>query len=302
MRNLAFGYSTRCNIKCDHCVAVEGGAFQTMEFARAQELIGHLSEANVKGISFTAGEPFIYLNEINKLVSLCKQHGMYSRVVTNCLWAKTKEFSDQLVTELKNSGLSQLRLSYSRWHQKNVDRNNVLLAASSCQDVGLDYFISFVTDFTALDDPFEEFLREHQLKFFPEPIIHAGRANSFSNSELLTDYQTNCCPMNPYLAPDLTMYACCDAGAHFTKTNFFRLGNLEDTSIDQLFSLSETSRLFNVIRHSGITAIASFAGYKAREIVRYKKCQLCKKLFDSPDQLAYLQRPDILDRLSKWVR
>jgi len=301
MRKLAFGYSTRCNIRCAHCVATEElPADRKMDHDQAKEIIVEMAQAGVGGISFSAGEPFLYFNEIAELVKLCRRIGIYTRIVTNSFWAKTAETSDHLVSGLKKKGLCQLRLSYSRWHQKNVNRNNVLNAAHSCQKFGLDYFVSFVTDFSKEDDQYEQFLRSHGLTFFPEPVIYAGRAESFKRRRILTDYQANCCDMNPYLTPDLDMYACCDAGSHFPGTNFFYLGNLNDNTLEQLFTKSETDRLHNIIRTMGITNIASFTGMKAREIITYSKCELCRKLFNSPENLTRLRAE--VSRLAAWSR
>ena len=144
------------------------------------------------------------------------------------------------------------------------------------------------------------FLRDQGLTFFPEPIIYAGRAETFKHRSILTDYQANCCHMNPYLTPDLDMYACCDAGSHFTETNFFYLGNLNQDTMERFFINSETDELYNLIRTMGITNIASFAGMKAREIITYSKCELCRKLFDAPDILARL-RADVT-QLAAWRR
>lgn len=301
MRKLAFGYSTTCNSRCGHCVAAEDfGAGRKMEYDKAREIIVELSRAGVGGISFSAGEPFLYIDEIAGLVKLCSQIGIYTRIVTNSYWAGTVESADQQVAELKKSGLCQLRLSYSRWHHKHVNRDNVMNAALSCQKAGMDYFISFVTDFSPVDDQYEQFLRKHGLMFFPEPVIYAGRAASFKRRPIATDYQANCCSMNPYLSPDLDMYACCDAGSHFQQTNFFYLGNLKDNTVEQLFARSETDRLHNFIRTMGISNIASFARMKAREIITYSKCDLCRKLFDCPETLARLRAN--MAQLEAWRR
>lgn len=290
MRKIAFGYSTRCNIKCAHCVAAEDiPDNRKIALPRAKEIIRDMAVAGVTGISFTAGEPFIYFDDLLELITLCRKLNIYTRVVTNSYWAKSPVKAEQRLSKLKQCGLCQLRLSYSRWHQQNVPRQNVLNAARGCMLTGIDYFVSFVTDFSEEDDEYEQFLRDNNLKFSPEPVIYAGRASSFGRKAIFTDYQKNRCAMNPYLAPDLTMYACCDAGSHFNNTNFFLLGNLKDHSIDQLFTKSETNTLYNYIRSMGITNIASFAGFKAREIVTYRKCELCKKLFDSPETLKILQ-------------
>jgi MoaA/NifB/PqqE/SkfB family radical SAM enzyme len=301
MRKLAFGYSTSCNIRCEHCVAAEGVPDnRKMRYDKATEIIGEMARAGVGGISFSAGEPFLYLDEISALVKLCSQFGIYTRIVTNSFWAKTSESSDRLVSNLKENGLCQLRLSYSRWHQKHIKRSNVLKSARSCQKAGLNYFISFITDFAEEDDPYEQFLRDNGLTFFPEPVIYAGRAGSFRRRRILTDYQANCCDMNPYLTPDLDMYACCDAGTHFPETNFFFLGNVSNSSIEQLFMKCETDRLYNLIRTMGITNIASFAGMRAREIITYSKCELCRKLFDTPETLEKLREE--VHQLEAWRR
>ncbi len=302
MRKIALGYSTRCNIKCAHCVAAEDVPDNTkMELTKAKEIIHEMAAAGVSGISFTAGEPFIYFDDLLELVSLCNVLKIYTRIVTNSYWAKTPKKADQYLSQLKQCGLCQLRLSYSRWHQHHVPRQNVLNGARSCILHGVDYFVSFVTDLSVEDDDFEQYLRDNSLKFFPEPIIYAGRAESLGRRTLCTDYQENHCSMIPYLAPDLTMYGCCDAGSHFNTTNFFKLGNLNNNSIAQLFARCESNQLYNCIRTQGITAIASFAGFKAREIVTYRKCELCKLLFDSVETLSFLEN-NSNGKLQSWIR
>jgi len=275
-------------------------AGRKMDHDKAKEIIVEVARAGVGGISFSAGEPFLYFKKIAELVKLCRQNGIYTRIVTNSFWAKTAASADRLVSELKKNGLCQLRLSYSRWHQKHVNRNHALSAARSCQKIGLNYYISFITDFSKEDDPHEQFLRDHCLTFFPEPVIYAGRADSFKRRKILTDYQANCCDMNPYLTPDLDMYACCDAGSHFPETNFFFLGNLNDHTMEQLFTKCETDRLYTLIRTMGLTPIASFAGMKAREIITYRKCDLCRKLFNSPETLTRLRTE--VSQLAAWRR
>jgi hypothetical protein len=272
-----------------------------MELTRAKEIILDMAAAGVNGISFTAGEPFLYFDDLLELVALCSEHGIYTRIVTNSFWAATADLARQRLELLKQSGLCQLRLSYSRWHQEHVPRSNILHAAHSCLQTGIAYFVSFVTDFSAEDDEYEHFLREHDLTYFPEPVIYAGRADTFGRTSLRTDYQNNRCAMNPYLAPDLNLYACCDAGSHFRTTNFFLLGNLGTDTIDQLLTMSERNPLYNCIRSMGITPLASFAGFKAREIITNRKCELCEKLFDVPETLQ-MMRDAAEGPLQRWVR
>jgi len=301
-RNVAFGYSTRCNIKCDHCVAADDFSSQsTMDFKKAKTVIEEMACCNVNGISFTAGEPLLFLKDICELVRLCKNNEIYTRVVTNGFWAKTREHSDRIVSELRLSGLAQLRISFSRWHQKNINSENILNAVSSSEKMGLDYFVSFVTDFSEDDNELEEFLRKNRIKYFPEALIYFGRAEEFNRREVFTDYCPHICRMNPYLTPELDMFACCDAGSHFTKTGFFYLGNRKDHTIDEMLKKKESNPLYNRISTMGLTQIASFLGFKASDIVKYRKCELCEKLFNSTENLSALEKAAELD-LKNWTR
>lgn len=291
VRRIAFGYSTQCNIRCGHCVAA-GASPKTAKMAlgRAVNIIQEMARCRVTGISFTAGEPLLFLDDICKLVQLCRENGIYSRVVTNGYWAKTREEADRVISELMANGLSQLRLSYSRWHQEHINRENIVHAALSCQKLGLNYFVSFVTDFSKADDPFEQFLRDHRLKFFPEPVIYFGRAGEFDRKRVSTDYRPNVCPMNPYLTPELDMFACCDGAGHFSDTDFLYLGNLHTDTIDTLFRKREIHPLYHLIRTMGLTNMASYMGFKARDIVAYRKCELCVELFNSKENLSTLTK------------
>jgi MoaA/NifB/PqqE/SkfB family radical SAM enzyme len=302
MRNIAFGYSTRCNIKCDHCVAAgEQLDSKKMELDQAKSCLVELAEAGVTGISFTAGEPFLYFDDIIELIEICHSLSIYSRIVTNSFWATGLEETETYLTALQQAGLSQLRLSFSRWHQEHVPKANVVRAALGCIQKNLDYFISFVTDFSTADDPYEAYLRANGLKFFPEPLIYSGRAKNYLKKPLFTDYQDNRCAMNCYLAPDFNLYACCDAGSHFTATNAFYLGNLKKESAINLFEQNDTNPLFNCIRILGLSSIASYAGMPAREIVTYRKCELCEKLLNERNSFMLLNK-HARKQLRHWHR
>ena len=80
-------------------------------------------------------------------------------MVTNGFWAHGSDHADKVVSALIESGLSQMRISASRWHQENVDREDIVRAANACVKQGLDYFVSFITDFSEKDDLLEEFLQ-----------------------------------------------------------------------------------------------------------------------------------------------
>lgn len=301
LRKLAFGYSTQCNLRCGHCIAAgEEHSSKTMDFDRACEIIGELAKAGVGGISFTAGEPFLFFEDILQLVKLCSEHNIYSRIVTNGYWATSPLHIQQKIDQLLNNGLCQLRISSSRWHQQQVKLSNIINAAGYCRAVGLDCFISFVTDFSDNDVQLEKGLKESGIKFFIEPMIYAGRAQHLSPPPVLTDFQANCCAMNPYLTPSYDFYGCCDVGCAFTETDFFHLGNLATSSCDELLTRFEQNHLYNLIREQGLSQMAVLAGYLSKDVRHYRKCELCLKLFNNQEKLLALSQS--VKDLQSWKR
>ncbi len=289
-RYAAFGYSLACNSSCAHCIARQDvGSASTMDITAAKALINELSRANVKGISFTAGEPLLFVAEINRLVGLCHICGMFSRVVTNAFWALTPQSADAIVTQLQKSGLSQLRISYSRWHGQFISQENTLNAARSCQRFGLDYFVSFITDFSPEDDARETFLRTHNLKYFPEPLLYFGGAANFKRPPACHDFHRLRCSFSPYVTPELDFYACCDAGSHFHRTGFFHVGSCTEQSMSALYTKLESQPLYHLIEQTGLSSLASSLGMPASKIVHYRKCELCEKLFNDPENLKHLK-------------
>jgi MoaA/NifB/PqqE/SkfB family radical SAM enzyme len=290
-RQIAFGYSTRCNMKCGHCVAAEGSpGADKMDFVRAKEIIEEMADVGVTGVSFTAGEPLLFKDDLYGLIRVARQNRIYTRVVTNGFWAGRLDHAEKVVSALVESGLSQMRLSTSRWHQENVKPENIVRAADACVKEGLNYFVSFITDFSGADDALETFLQQNGLRYFPEPMIYFGRAEGFDRNRIFTDYSANICPMNAYISPNQDMYACCDAGNRFSETGFLYLGNLKQQSVDELFKKKEQHPLYHLIRTMGLTPMASFLGYKASEIVRYRKCEVCEMLFNSKENLKKLEK------------
>jgi len=89
VRQTAFGYSTKCNIRCGHYVAADASpGTAKMDFDRAKDIIQEMARCHVTGISFTAGEPLLFFDDICKLIQLCRKNGIYSRIVTNGYRAK----------------------------------------------------------------------------------------------------------------------------------------------------------------------------------------------------------------------
>ena len=85
------------------------------------------------------------------------------------------------------------------------------------------------------------------------------------------------------------------------KPVFFLVGSRKEQNITDLFAKLEGNQLYGLIENMGLSAMASCIGLNAGEIVRYRKCDLCEKLFNSDENLDKLK--DALQTgLPDWTR
>ena len=75
---------------------------------------------------------------------------------------------------------------------------------------------------------------------------------------------------------------------------------IEGLTFNELFEKYEQDSLFHLIKTVGLSKIATFTGLKASEIVKYRKCELCEKLFNSPENLKFLRNK--ADANQGWER
>src|SRR3981081_785766 len=92
-REFALMLSRKCNIECRHCgVESTPRIKEKMPFKEAQRLIIEASAIQDFGkVTFTGGEPFMYPDELEQLIALCRGLGLETRVVTNGFWAKNRK-------------------------------------------------------------------------------------------------------------------------------------------------------------------------------------------------------------------
>ena len=291
MKSLAIGYSSKCNNNCAHCIARPAFPSEVkMSFENAKDIILQAKSIGTKKIWFTLGEPFLYIDDIKKLVSLCNSLGIMTRIVTNAFWASNSQKSDEMVKEMGDCGLTQLRISASRFHQTEIDLQNVINAAQSCVKHNLDYYISFITDYSAEDEEIGVKLKKSGLNYSKESLICFGEALESKKYKLPDDYSHKCKALNPIVTPDLKVYVCCGIGGYFDKTNFFYLGDLKGKKLSEINeTYIQKNRILDLIRSIGLVELAKIAGFDANEATKMHRCILCEKLFNSVDNIKKIE-------------
>jgi hypothetical protein len=88
-------------------------------------------------IVFTGGEPTLRKDLLLEAISLAKETGCITRVVTNGWWARSKESAKALVVRLKEAGLDELNTSYDDYHGPFAPITVIINLVQAALEVGL---------------------------------------------------------------------------------------------------------------------------------------------------------------------
>lgn len=295
---IAIGYSSSCTNNCKHCISKDKKIQRKMNLKAAIEIIFQIANLGIKSVTFTAGEPLLYLNDICEIIDVCDKLGLKTRLISNGFWATDAKRSEIVVKLLKKSGLSDLIVSCSRWHQEEIPIENINHAFLCCRDYEINCCIYFITDYDLKDDDLESFLKTNKIRYCPRPLLYFGKAENLEPTLVNQDIVAHCCKLSPYISPKLEMYACCAGGMHFNNTEFFKVGSLEKVKLKNLYRKMEMNRLYQAIEYVGLSPMATFLGYKTSEIVRLRRCELCRQLFDNKGSLDKLYSS--IDMIEPW--
>ncbi len=83
---LVIQYTDQCNASCPQCGMRISNKFEraTLDKARVKKIIRSAADKGISALSFTGGEPFLYLDQICQLATYAGQHGIkYIRTGTN---------------------------------------------------------------------------------------------------------------------------------------------------------------------------------------------------------------------------
>ena len=120
---VAFMLTDRCTASCEMC------CFQCTphnSFVQDEDLMKrYIDEAaqlgSVRYIAYTGGEALLYPDLLKRMMRYGKErHGFNSSLVSNGFWAADYEKGLVLMKELKECGLSGIRLSADKYHLKYV--------------------------------------------------------------------------------------------------------------------------------------------------------------------------------------
>jgi hypothetical protein len=133
--------TARCNASCAHC-SKSFGPYRTEHLSRESifrlmDEASEIDDGEPLAFELTGGEPFLDFDGLVEVVSHGAQLHATVTSVTNAFWAHDDEVVKSKLTVLRDSGLTALAVSVSRFHQKYVPLHRARRALVNAAALGI---------------------------------------------------------------------------------------------------------------------------------------------------------------------
>jgi len=275
------------------------------------ETMRYLEQASriptIKLISFTGGEPFLFLYNLIHMVSHASKLGFSVECTTNCLWAKDYEVAKQRLRALKNVGLSIINLSVDDFHQEYIPFDRVKNCFEVAKKLGLRIVILCVIrkksklrlrnvinmlgddDIFILEKGFDpRSLAEHKIIAIENGFIPVGHGTKIPKEEILTLEKppVGCCE---YILRDIAIdptgkvLSCCSAAC---LTPPLVIGDINKKSLLEIVERANGDKLINFLATKGPYKLFEKMrrhGLMKQENRYVNKCHLCYDILSNPE-------------------
>jgi len=137
VRGIGLILTLKCPAACKCCGYNAGpNRSEVMAVNDARNIIDQASKIKgIENISFSGGEPFLYLPLLEELISYANDLGLNTTAVTNGFWARDLETSMKIIDSLQKKGLKKLAISIDDFHNEYIPlqivKNAVMAVDSS---------------------------------------------------------------------------------------------------------------------------------------------------------------------------
>jgi organic radical activating enzyme len=163
-----------CTSKCGHCLYGCSSAWdrQYIDAETTEKNILKIKSLGCRSIHIGGGEPFLNLDGLTTVVETVCALGVHIEYVeTNSSWYKDKDSACEVLSLLKERGLSTLLISMSPFHNEHIPFYKVKGVIEACRVVNMKIFPwikDFYADIDAFDDKYKHPMEEYTSRYGPE--------------------------------------------------------------------------------------------------------------------------------------
>jgi len=194
-----------CTSSCGHCLYFCSPKWKKdyIEKGMLVQIIEKIRRLGCTSIHIGGGEPFLNLSGLKMVVETCRSANIgVEYIETNSSWYKGMNSACEILSSLKERGLSALLVSMSPFHNEHIPFFKVKGVMDACKAVGINIFpwiSDFYSEIDAFDDRKTHTLDEYENRYGPDYLINllsrywihpGGRAlKTYSRISKLTPYE-----------------------------------------------------------------------------------------------------------------
>ena len=147
-----------CTSRCRHCLygCSPGWEKNYIDRETAEKSLVAVKSLGCHAIHVGGGEPFLNLKGLYMVVETAHNLGVHIEYVeTNSSWYRDRNSACEILTSLRNAGLSTLLISISPFHNEHIPFCKVKGILEACRTVGMNVF-PWISDFYHEIDAFDD--------------------------------------------------------------------------------------------------------------------------------------------------
>ncbi|MGD8371533.1 MAG: radical SAM protein [Syntrophobacterales bacterium] len=160
-----------CTSACGHCLYGCSPRWKKDYIDRETlgKILQKIKSLGCNSIHVGGGEPFLNPDGLKMVVEVVRSHGVHLEYVeTNSSWFNGKGSAIEILSSLKESGLSTLLISMSPFHNEHIPFYRVKGVIEACRETGINIFpwiSEFYSEIDAFDDRATHALSEYEDKY-----------------------------------------------------------------------------------------------------------------------------------------
>lgn len=284
----------KCNAECDICLyncSPEKNSL--MDLNDAYDYIDQVAKLNsFKMVCITGGEPFLYYDNLIKIIKKAKSKFSNIGVSTNGFWGESIEKSEEFLKTLELEGVTELYLSVDEFHGKYISYQNIKNILYAGKKTNIKILLSSVVTKNSLKlKDISEILDDSVVGYniTEYPCAKVGRASEkIPEDEFIFNNKIPHGKCNKHTSftvfPDGRVYPCCSITS---ISQLLSLGSLKDYTVAELIEKYENNIYCSLLRNVGSRWFTDKIQEKNLPIKLQKNyvalCELCGDLFASKE-------------------
>ncbi|KFI46821.1 peptide modification radical SAM enzyme, YydG family [Bifidobacterium bohemicum] len=298
MTSICLTFSSKCNISCAHCCFSCGPHSEDhlSEEQSVKIVDDAIANAHVNSIGFSGGEALLHRNLLLSLMKRASEGNLKTTLVSNGFWGHSVANAQNILTLLKNAGLSTLTLSFDEFHEKFIPTQRIINILQANKYIGIPCHISMAV---TKDHTGEELIHDlgeagFTIPITRFPVVPVGAAAQLPKENIYSHYDAN----DPLICPGLQItyhfngdvYPCCSPAVFHTCLS---IGEVSNTPTHTALERVSRNKLFALMQRIGLRGIAEICkehgiGPDLTKVPVVDPCDLCRKIFANSKTLEAL--------------